>query len=59
MIIEKIKAHETLKDFLINECCQNDVSVTFHPEISEDSYIIIKVDDFYNSLKLGKILRHP
>lgn len=54
MIIENIKSHETLKNFLKEECCENDVSVTFHPDIFDDSYIIIKVDDFYNSLKLGK-----
>lgn len=54
MIIEKIKSHETLKNFLVEECCENDVSVTFHPDVQLDSYVIIKLDDFYNSLKLGK-----
>ena len=54
MIIENIKSHEALKNFLVEECCENDVSVSFHPDVLDDSYIIIKIDDFYNSLKLGK-----
>lgn len=49
-MIERIKTHEILKKFVVEECCENDVSVSFHPEISPNDYVIIKVDDYYNSL---------
>jgi hypothetical protein len=53
MLIEHIKSHPTLSQFLEEECCENNVGVTFAEDIAEESYIIIKVDDFYNSLGLG------
>ena len=54
MIIEKIKSHETLSQFLVEECCENNVSVTFQEDVASESYVIIKVDDFYNSLDIEK-----
>lgn len=54
MIIENIKSHEILRRFLVEECCENNVSVTFAEDVANESYIIIKVDDFYNSLGLGE-----
>lgn len=54
MIIEKIKSHETLNQFLVEECCENNVSVTFQEDVASESYVIIKVDDFYNSLDIEK-----
>ena len=42
MIIENIKAHETLNNFLVDECCENDVGVTFHPDIANDSILLLK-----------------
>lgn len=52
MLIENIKSHEILSQFLVEECCENNVSVTFAEDVASESYIIIKVDDFYNSLGL-------
>ena len=53
-MISKIKAHEKLQAFLVSECCENNVSVIFDPNVSSAGYVIIKVDDFYNSLGLEK-----
>lgn len=52
-MIQKIKTHEVLKNFVVEECCENDVSVSFHPDFNVDDYVIIKVDDYYNSLGEG------
>ncbi len=53
-MLENIKSHEILSKFLVEECCENEVSVTFKEDVAKDSYIIIKVDDYYNSLGLAK-----
>lgn len=52
-MISKIKSHDILKEFIVEECCENNISVSFHPEIPRDDYVIIKVDDYYNSLGEG------
>ena len=54
MLIENIKSHEILNQFLVKECCENNISVTFHEDVARESYIIIKVDDYYNSLGIEK-----
>lgn len=51
-MIENIRADEVLQNYLADECCENDVCVTFHEDISRENYIIIKVDDYYNSLNI-------
>jgi len=53
-LINTIKTHEILSKYVENECCENDVCVTFDSTISTESTVIIKVDKFYNNLKLGK-----
>jgi hypothetical protein len=58
-MIEKIYSTEVLKPFLHKTCCENDVSVTFDDDISENDYVIIKVDDYYNSLGLENTLPSP
>lgn len=52
MIIEKIKTHEILSQYVEDTCCENGICVTFDDQISSDSYVIIKVDKFYNSLNI-------
>lgn len=53
-MIKRIKSHEILSKFVEDTCCENDICVTFENGIPPDSYAIIKVDNYYNSLKLGK-----
>ncbi len=50
--IEKIKSNSVLSDFLSNDCSENNVSTTFDHSIKSDDFVIIKVDDYYNSLSL-------
>ncbi len=57
MVIQKIKEHDVLSKFIEDTCCENNVCITFDADISLESYIIIKVDDFYKSLKLGSTPR--
>ena len=53
-MINKIKTHEILSRFVDDTCCENEICVTFDNSISKDSYVIVKVDNFYNAQKLGK-----
>ncbi|MCC7430000.1 hypothetical protein IT568_04065 [bacterium] len=52
--IAKIKENSILSNFIEDTCCENEIGVTFDEKISPDSYVIIKVDKYYNSLKLEK-----
>ncbi len=53
-MINKIKSDEILSQFIVDKCCENEICVSIDTCINEDSYIIIKVDDYYNSLNLAK-----
>lgn len=52
-MLSKIKENQELSKFIVEKCCENEVCVTIDKSISNNDYIIIKVDDFYNSLNLG------
>ena len=54
MIINRIKSHPILSNFIENTCCENKISVTFDDGILSNDYAIIKVDNYYNSLNLEK-----
>jgi len=54
MIINRIKSHPVLSNFIENTCCENEISVTFDDGISPSDYAIVKVDNYYNSLNLEK-----
>lgn len=53
-MIEKIKTHNILSNFIEDTCCENGVCVTFEADISPNSYAIIKVDKYYNSFNIKK-----
>ena len=53
-MINRIKSHKILSGFVEDTCCENEICVTFEDDIPAKSYAIIKVDSYYNSLKLGK-----
>ncbi len=53
-MIDRIKEHDILSEFIEDECCENGVCVTIDETIPADSYAIIKVDNYYNSLNLEK-----
>lgn len=58
-LLERLYDNEILAPFLQKECCENGVCITFDSDIAEDNYVVIKVDDYYKSLKLDKIPASP
>jgi len=57
MMIKRIKEHPVLSEFIEDTCCENNVCITFADDVSPESYVIIKVDKYYNSLNLGNTPR--
>lgn len=53
-MIKRIKTHSILSNYIEDTCCENGICVTFDKNISPNSYAIIKVDKFYNSLNIEK-----
>lgn len=51
-MINKIKNNSLLSSYIEETCSENGVCVTFDKSISSDSFVIIKVDKFYNDLHL-------
>lgn len=52
-MIDRIKTHGILSKYTVDNCCENEVCVTFDKGIKSDSYVILKVDNFYNSLNIA------
>lgn len=53
-MINQIKYKKSLKDFISNECEENKYFVKMADDIPKDHYLVIKVDNYYNSLNLKK-----
>lgn len=53
-MINSIKSNALLSEYIEDTCCENDVCVTFENDIDPSSYVIIKVDKYYNSLNIEK-----
>jgi len=51
-MINRIKTHPVLSKFIEPTCCENGVCVSFSEDLSNDDYVIIKVDKYYNSLNI-------
>jgi hypothetical protein len=58
-MIEKIYNTAALQPFLHKDCCENEVCVTFDEALLLENYVVIKVDDYYNSLHLEKTPPSP
>jgi hypothetical protein len=54
MLLNKIYETEALQPFLSKTCCENEVCITFEEDLLQENYVVIKVDDYYNSQGLGK-----
>lgn len=54
MMIKRIKAHDVLANFIEDNCCENEICVSFDASIPASNYAIIKVDNYYNSLHLER-----
>ena len=53
-LIQELKADEELTDFIKSSCTDEGIDVQMEEGIDVSSIIVIKIDDFYNSLKRAK-----
>ncbi len=53
-MINRIKRTQILSQYVEETCCENEICVTFDATIVPSTYAIIKVDKYYNDLKLEK-----
>lgn len=51
-MIKRIKADPILSKFIGKECCENNICVTFADDVDMDNVVIVKVDKYYESLKM-------
>ncbi len=49
MLLEKIKIEPLLSFYIRPTCDENDVGVSFDPSVLGDDYLIIKVDEYFQS----------
>ncbi|CDN76113.1 hypothetical protein [Elizabethkingia anophelis] len=54
MMINKVKSDTILSEFIVDQCDENGICVSIDSDINRDSYVIIKVDDYYNSLQVAE-----
>ncbi len=52
MLLNNIKTNSQLRDFIKAECSDEGICVEIDNKIAKNEYLVIKVDDFYNSLGL-------
>lgn len=53
-MINKLKTNLSLSKYVEDTCCENEICVSFDEGIYPNTYAIIKVDKYYNDLKLRK-----
>lgn len=51
-MLRKIRNHPVLRNLIKDSCCENGICVSFAEDIDRDNTIILKVDEFYNTLGL-------
>ena len=49
MLLERIRKDTTLAKYLSSDCEEEGVCVVFDEKVANDSYVIIKVDQYYNA----------
>jgi len=53
MLFQKLKSHTILSNFIFDKCEENGICVNIDERIEKDNVLIIKPDEFYNSLNIG------
>jgi hypothetical protein len=53
-MIDELKKTKSLTPFITDKCEENQICVTMDNSIPKTNYVVIKVDDHYNSLRLKK-----
>ena len=49
-MISEIRNHPVLKGIAVDSCSENNIEATISPNINKDDFVILKIDDYYNSL---------
>lgn len=52
-LIHQIRNDTLLAPYLADDCTENDICATIEETVNREQLVIIKVDDYYNSLGLG------
>lgn len=58
-LLNTIKNHETLGKYVKDECEQNNIFASITEEFDEDDYLILKVTEYYEALRLPQIPATP
>lgn len=58
-MINKIKHTPALEPHITDQCEENQVCVSMDGDISNDNYLVLKVDNYYNSLNIGHLGKTP
>jgi len=58
-MINKIRNHPQLKNFIAQTCAENNISADIAETIPAENVVILKVDQYYNSLNLGHLGKTP
>lgn len=53
-LIDDVRKNSQISPFLEQTCCENNIEVSVSKDVNNDSICIIKVDNYYRSLSLGK-----
>lgn len=53
-MINSIKENVVLSEYVEDTCCENGICVSFDADVEPNSYVIIKVDKYYNSLNIQR-----
>lgn len=53
-LFDDLKNDEIINSFIVPECEDEGICVEIDETVADDSILIIKVDDYYNSLKIEK-----
>ena len=52
-MFENIKRNVNLREFIVDECCDNGICLELEDNIPDEDKLIIKVDDYYNAQHMG------
>ena len=50
-MIDRIKRHKVLSQFVRDKCSENNVAAEVDSGVDSNDYVIVKPDDYYNSLR--------
>ncbi len=59
MLLQKIKNDEILSQFTAKKCEENNIEIILDKKITDDRHLIVKVDDYYNSLPIANRPKSP